>query len=313
MDEAYASRPTHPDSGRVVLVTGAGKGLGAAFAVAWARRGARVVVNNRHRDGDTPSAERVVAQVRGAGGEAIADLHPVDAPGAAAAIVAAVLAAYGRLDAVILNAGINGPAAKIPDLDDAAIRAVMDINFHANTALARAALPHLAAAPAGRILFVSSSAGLHGVRGRAAYAASKGALNAYALTLADEQRRAGVGVNVLLPYAATAMTVRPGDEPDPALAPEHVAPAALWLTSATCRETGSLWIAGGGQFRRAQAMESRGGGARAATPEWLDAHAARLSDMGGARGYPGAEAAFADFHADCTRRTRESGDDEAYD
>ncbi len=313
MDEAYALSQAKADAGRVVLVTGAGKGLGAAFATAWARRGASVVVNNRHGEDGTPSAERIAAMLRSEGHKAIADLHPVDDRGAADAIVASAIAAYGRLDAIILNAGVNGPAAKVADLDDAAIRDVMDINFHANTALVRAALPFILASPTGRILFVSSSAGLHGVRGRAAYAASKSALNGYALTVADELRRDGVGVNVLLPYAATTMTTKTGDAPNPALAPALAAPAAVWLTGAACRETGTMWIAGGGQFRRARTMESLGGGIAAPTPEWLAANSGRLSDMAGARSYPGAEAAFADFYADCISRTKESGDAEAYD
>lgn len=209
--------------------------------------------------------------LRDEGHDAIADLHAVDAPGTADEIVSSAITAFGRLDAIILNAGITGPAAKIPDLDDAAIRDVMEINFHANTALVRAALPYILASPNGRILFVSSSAGLHGVRGRSAYAASKGALNAYALTLAEEQRRRGIGVNVLLPYAATGMTTGPDNAPDPSLAPDLAAAAAIWLTSAACRETGAMWVAGGGQFRRAQAMESLGGGTANPTPEWLAA------------------------------------------
>ena len=167
------------DAGRVILVTGAGKGLGAAFATVWARRGAKVIVNNRHGGDVESSAETLAASLRAEGHDAIADLHAVDTPGAAQAIVDAALAAHGRLDALILNAGIAGPAAKIPGLTEAALREVMEINFFANVRLVDAALPHIAAAPAGRILLVSSTAGLHGVRGRSAYAASKGALIAW--------------------------------------------------------------------------------------------------------------------------------------
>ena len=282
---------------RVVVVTGAGKGLGAAFATAAAQRGDRVIVNNRDRDG-TASAEALARTLRDTGGDAVADLHAVDLPGAADAIVAAALSAFGGIDALILNAGIAGPAAKIPDLSEATLHGVMAINFFANAALVRAALPHLAQSPAGRILFVSSTGGLYGVRGRAAYAASKGAINGYALSLADEQRRAGIGVNILCPYAATAMTAATGVAPDPRLAPAGAAPAAMWLTSAACRETGTIWIAGGGHVRRAQAMEAPSGGGADATPEWLADNAAVLSDMAGARGFSGGEAAFADFYRD---------------
>ncbi len=307
--EQTGDRETAKPAGyrRSVIVTGAGKGLGAAFACAWASRGARVLVNNRHLGTGHASAEVLAQRLRGEGGEAVADLHAVDAPGAAAAIVEAALEAFGRLDVLILNAGITGAAAKVIDLDDAIIRSVMEINFHANTALVRAALPHLLDAPQPRILFVSSTAGLHGVRGRSAYAASKGALNAYALSLAAELRRARVGVNVLMPYAATAMTASESTVADPRLASDQAAPAALWLTSDACTETGGIWIAGAGWFRRAQALESIGLGNPAATPEWCAENAKAISDMAGAHSYPDAEAAFADLYASATISSKPRG------
>lgn len=297
------------DYGRSVVVTGAGKGLGAAFACAWAGRGARVFINNRHLGTGDAAVEVLAQRLRDEGCVAVADLHAVDAPGAAAAIVEAALDAFGQLDVLILNAGINGTAAKVIDLDDAIIRSVMEINFHANTALVRAALPHLLKAPDPRILFISSTAGLHGLRGRAAYAASKGALNAYALSLAAELRRACVGVNVLMPYAATAMTASEAAVSDPRLASAQAAPAAIWLTSAACAETGGIWIAGAGWFRRAQALESIGLGNPAATPEWCAENAEVISDMAGARGYPDAEAAFANLYGSAINSNRPRGNE----
>lgn len=281
------------DPGRVVLVTGAGKGLGAAFASLWARRGARVIINNRHSGDGKPSAEALARSLRSEGADVTADLTPVDAPGAADRIVAAALDRYGRLDAVILNAGITGPAAKIPALPESALHEVMAINFFANAALVSAALPAIAAAPAGRILFISSTGGLHGVRGRSAYAASKGAVNGYALSLAQEQRRAGIGVNILCPYALTAMTATTA-EPDPRLSPDRAAAAAVWLTSSACAETGQVWVAGAGRVRRAAAMEGASAGTDV-TPEWLAANAAGIG-MENPRQFPGGEAAFADFY-----------------
>ncbi len=283
------------DTGRVVVVTGAGKGLGAAFARGWAARGARVLVNNRHSGDGASSAEALAAEIRSDGGDAVADLHAVDAPGAAAAIVAAALAAFGRIDALILNAGITGPAAKIPALPADALAEVMAINFFANTALIDAALPHIAASPSGRIVFVSSTGGLYGVRGRSAYAASKGAITGYALSLAHEQRRAGVGVNVLCPYAATAMTAAPGVDPDPRLAPDGAAAAAIWLTSNACTATGEIWVTGGDLARRA--MTTEGAMTDAATPEAL----AAAPPAPPARGFDGGEAAFADFYSHLTK------------
>ena len=289
-----------PDAARVVVVTGAGKGLGRAFAEQWAARGARVVVNNRRRPGEPSSADEVVEAIRARGGEAVAELSDVREPGAGDALVRAATDTWGRLDALILNAGVNGPAARVDSLDLAAMREVMEINVFANVALIQAALAPLRAGTSPRILVVASSAGLYGVRGRAPYAASKGAAIALALTLAHEERRHGLGVNVLAPYAATQMTAGGGTpaELDAKLTPAAAAPMAVWLTGPDCTRTGEVWVAGGGWFRRAQVEEGTGAGVPAggeATPEWIAQNAARLGDMSEGRGFPGAEAAFADL------------------
>ncbi len=283
---------------RVALVTGAGKGLGAAFATALAEDGLAVSINNRQREGAPDSATSVAAAIIASGQRAIADRHDVTAAGAAEAMIADCIKAFGRLDVLVLNAGITGPIAKIGALDDSTLRQVMETNFFANAALVTAALPRLRARPDARIIFISSTAGLHGLKGRPAYAASKGALNGYALSLADELRRDGIGVNVLMPYAATPMTAGAAGEVADRLAPALCAPALVWLARPDCTATGEIWVAGAGRFRRALAMESLGLGRLDATPEWLGAEAARLADMAGARGYRGAEAAFADLFAD---------------
>ncbi|MCG8442782.1 MAG: SDR family NAD(P)-dependent oxidoreductase [Caulobacterales bacterium] len=286
---------------RVVLVTGAGKGLGRSFALAAARSGARVVVNNRVREGAADSAASVVEEIRAAGGEAVADRHDVAGDGAGEAMVAAAMEAYGRLDAVILNAGVAGEAAKLADASPQDYRDVLEINFFAAVALAAAARLHLEASGAGRLVFVASSAGLYGVRGRAPYAASKAALTAFALSLAAELRRAQVGVNVLVPYALTRMTkdVATAAAGGPSLSPEQVAPIAAALASPAYQGTGEIWVAGAGYLRRARMMESLGG----PTPQssvngaWLAAEAGALSDMRGAASFTGAEAAFQDLLA----------------
>lgn len=284
-----------PAPRRVALVTGAGGGLGAAFATAVARQGCRVVVNNRNRWYGEPSAERVTKAIRAEGLEAIADLHAINEPGAAEATVAATVAAYGRLDALVLNAGVNGQAARVGAMTDADLREVMDINFFANVALVNAALPFLRQAGAGRVLFVSSTAGLYGLRGRAHYAASKGAITAYALTLADELRSARIGVNIVMPYAATQMTAGIEQHAGVDLSPEHVAPLAAWLTSARCEETGQIWVAGAGRFRRAFSMETEGLTFTRPTAEALAQGAEVLAAQSGAKTFAGGEAAFNDF------------------
>ena len=280
---------------RAAIVTGAGNGLGAAFARALAAEGVAVLVNNR-RHADRPhSATAVVQAIEDAGGRAVADGHSVDAAGVAEGIVAAALTAFGRLDVLVLNAGISGPAIRIGS-GDTACAEVMATNFFANVRLVEAALPYLLASPAGRIVFVSSTGGLHGVKGRAAYAASKGAVNGWALSLAEELRRTAVCVNVLAPYAATNMTVPPGGGADPRLAPEHAAAALTWLCDPACTRTGEIWVAGASHVRAARAMESR-----AMPAAELPVRAPELTEMPDARSYAHAEAAFADFHAEVMR------------
>jgi 3-hydroxyacyl-CoA dehydrogenase/3a,7a,12a-trihydroxy-5b-cholest-24-enoyl-CoA hydratase len=273
---------------RVAIVTGAGNGLGAAFAAAIAAEGAAVVVNNR-RHADRPFSAQVTADaIAAAGGTAITDDHAVDKPGGPEAIIAAALDAWGRLDALVLNAGISGPAVKVGE-GDTDLAQVMAINFFANAALVEAALPALRASPAGRIVFVSSTGGLHGVRGRSAYAASKGAVNGYALSLADEFKRTNLRVNVIAPYAATNMTAQPGRPADPRMAPEGAAAMCAWLASAACDRTGEIWVAGGGHVRAARSMES-------ATARFDPAALAATAAMPEPRFYTGGEAAFADFY-----------------
>lgn len=275
---------------RAAIVTGAGNGLGAAFATSIAAAGAHVLVNNRRHPDRPFSAEAVLRIIEAAGGTGATDDHAVDAGRGPDEIVRAAVDRWGRLDALVLNAGISGSAVKVGD-GETGLGQVMAINFFANARLIEAALPHLKRSPAGRVVFVSSTGGLHGVRGRSAYAASKGALTAYALSLADELRRGPVRVNVLAPYAATNMTSRPGRSPDPRMSPEGAADICAWLASEQCGRTGEIWVAGGGHVRAARAMESR---AAPFHPERLD----DLAALPGARGFEGGEAAFADFYSD---------------
>ncbi|WAC23571.1 SDR family NAD(P)-dependent oxidoreductase [Blastomonas sp. SL216] len=282
---------------RAVIVTGAGKGLGAAFALAMASEGAAVLVNNRLRQDQPDSAGAIADTIRAQGGRALANYQDIAAPGAAQALVKAALDAFGRIDAIIFNAGIIGPAAKLPDMDIAALRDVLNTNFLAQAALAQAALPHLLASPSGRMVFVSSSAGLHGVRGRIPYAASKGALNAMALTLADELKRTALRVNVLCPYAATPMTAQDGVADDPRLDPAYAAGMAAFLASEACSANGQIFLAGGRRYRRARMVEGRGASAPDDSSAWIAAHLDRIAAMDGAREFSGAEAAFADLYA----------------
>jgi NAD(P)-dependent dehydrogenase (short-subunit alcohol dehydrogenase family) len=278
----------------VVLVTGAGKGLGRAFAMACAEAGMAVVVNNRIRDGQPDTAGDVVAEIQAGGGKACADHADITAPGAADTMVATALKAFGRLDGLILNAGLRGEPARFENTPAEAFADIMAVNFTAQAELVRAALPALTESPAGRILFVSSSAGLYGIGGFTPYSASKGALMAFAGALAQEHRKGSIRVNVLAPYAKTRMT----DEAfsgalGELFSPAAAAPLAAWLAGPGATAHGDIWVTGGNWARRAAMMEGEGG--PIAGPPVSANAVETAASLTPARGFPGAEHAFADF------------------
>lgn len=286
---------TVEDKGRVALVTGAGKGLGAAFARALAQDGHRVMVNNRCHPNVPSSAQRTVDAIRADGYKAKAEESAVDGDNAAETIIENSIKAFGQLDTLVLNAGITGPAVKFGGGEPTELETVMRINFFANVALVEAALPSLKQSPAGRILLIASSAGLYGVRGRAAYAASKGALIAFGLTLADELRRTPVRVNILAPYAATAMTQTRGETLPPALSPDHAVAAATWLCRPECERTGEVWMSGADYVARAAVKEGHGGKLNGKSADDFGANVEALSRIEPGEEHTGAEAAFAHF------------------
>jgi NAD(P)-dependent dehydrogenase (short-subunit alcohol dehydrogenase family) len=242
-----------PLQGRVAVVSGGGKGLGRSFCLALARQGAKVVVNNRHRAAG--AADRVVAEITALGGEAVADYGDAADPASGAAMVAAALERWGRLDICVANAAVGAPGMfhKQPDAEFAE---VVQINLLGSARLARAAMAVMRPAGFGRIVLVASSGGLHGDVGLSAYAASKGALLALGRSLAAEGQARGVLTNVLLPYALTQMTE--GATP-PAVGgrmdPDLVAPVLTALASPDSRLNGEYVITGAGRLRRASVVE----------------------------------------------------------
>ena len=246
---------TRPD--RVAIVTGAGKGLGRAYGLALAAKGVAVVVNNRWTDRSQPSsAASVVEEIRAAGGLAVASLEAAEAPDAGAAMVALALEHFGRLDAIVANAGIAAPTRFHRETPQA-FRTLMDINFYGTLSVIEAAWPILSVSPAGRVIVSASSAGLHGGDGLASYGASKAALITLARSLAIEGRARNILVNAIAPYAATAMT---GQDLSPdqkrRMSPDAVAPLVVWLAGPDCDVTGQTLIAGGGHLAAAYAVEA---------------------------------------------------------
>ena len=239
-----------------MIVTGAGKGLGRAYALDLAARGASVVVNNRWADRSQPSsAQAVVAEIRAQGGRAVANVEPAEAAGTGEALVAQALDTFSRLDAVVSNAGVP-ETLRLHRQTREGFRRIFDINFFGALDLVQAAWPALTGSGSGRIVVSASSAGLHGGDGMAAYASSKAALIGLVRGLAVEGAPRGLRINAIAPYAVTAMTeqhLAPGlaERMDPA----EVAPLVSWLVSEACDVTGQTLVSGGGRVRAAFAVE----------------------------------------------------------
>lgn len=299
--EPAAADPLRLD-GRVAIVTGAGHGLGRAHALELARRGARVLVNNRRRDSDREnesSAGRTVAAIRAAGGEARANGDDVVDPQSGARMVAQALEAWGRLDILVCNAGVSQhvPFHRI-HADE--FRRIFDVNFHGSFHVAHAAYAHMRAAGYGRIVFSTSSAGLHGLHGLTAYSASKAALVGLTRSLAQEGVRCGVRVNAVSPYAHTNMTAE-HMPPDLAatLRAEYVSPLVAYFASEGCALNGEVVVAGKGAFRRAATVEGpilQYADVDELTVERLHADAAHFAARAPAEEFADARSAFERFH-----------------
>ncbi|RYF02857.1 MAG: SDR family NAD(P)-dependent oxidoreductase [Oxalobacteraceae bacterium] len=197
--------------GRVAVVSGAGGGLGRAYALELAARGASVVVNDlgtsRNGEGaDLGPAETVVEELRCAGGTAVANGDSVSTPEGGAAIVQSALDAFGRVDVLIHNATINRPAP-FRDLEFRDFAAVLDVHLFGAFHLAKAAFPRMCDQGYGRIILVSSVAGIYGNKNVAEYATSKCAVIGLANALAQEGAEFGVTANCIVPVAETRHTV----------------------------------------------------------------------------------------------------------
>jgi NAD(P)-dependent dehydrogenase (short-subunit alcohol dehydrogenase family) len=246
-------------SGRAAIVTGAGKGLGRAYAMHLAARGAHVLVNNRRHDGESDadtSAQQTVDAIRTAGGHAVANWHDVGQVDSGLAIVADALHHFGRLDIVIANAGTDRPRS-FHKQTLAEFRAIFDIGFFGSLHLMHAAWPHLLAQAYGRVVLTTSSAGVYSNHGQGAYGASKAAVIGLMRTLALEGRRQNVLVNAIAPYAYSQMTAPYlSDAVAKAFDPAHVAPLVTWLCSARCDVSGEVLVSGASVVRRAGVGET---------------------------------------------------------
>lgn len=185
---------TSPKSGPVVLVTGAGRGLGQAIASRLATDGATVVVN----DCDATAANATAKAIRGAHGKATVHVASVDDAAAADNMIACIADEFGQLDALVSNAGISSSGRAVAATDPAEVERLFRVHALGSFLVTRASLPLLRAA-GGRIVFVSSLATSNWPRNGAPYAMAKAAVEALAWTLANEEERNGIRVNVVAP------------------------------------------------------------------------------------------------------------------
>ncbi|MGW4420648.1 SDR family NAD(P)-dependent oxidoreductase [Streptosporangium sp. NPDC004631] len=262
--------------GRVAVVTGAGAGLGRAHALALAARGARVIVNDLGPGtGETDRAGGVVEEVRALGGTATAHRESIATAEGCRSLVEAAVAAYGRLDIVVNNAGIIQDRT-IQNLSPETLEPVLAVHLHGTAYLMAAAWPLFKAQSYGRLVNTTSASGLFGNFGQAAYAAAKAGIVGLTRVAALEGARHGIRANAVAPVARTDMTAGMLGELAASADPALVSPAVVYLSHERCSLNGEVLAVGAGRVARTFVAETRGVVRADLTPETVEADLQRI-------------------------------------
>lgn len=276
--------------GQVAVVTGAGVGLGRAYAIDLAKRGAKVVVNDLggdpHGQGENRApAQKVVDEIKELGGEAVPNYDDVSSYEGGFNIVKTAIDNFGRLDIVICNAGILRDVA-FHNMSEDDWDKVFAVHIKGSFTVLRAAWPVFRQQSYGRVILTTSSSGIYGQFGQANYGAAKTAMLGLMNVLKQEGAKYNVTVNTIAPVAGTRLTatVMPQEMVE-RLKPEFVVPAVTYMVSKECTDSGLIIEAGAGNFNRAAIVKGPGiqpGMDEVKDAEWVQANWDKICSLEGA-------------------------------
>lgn len=240
--------------GKVAIITGAGGGLGRSHALDLARRGALIVVNDLGGSSDgvghsETAAQKVVDEVKAAGGEAVANYDSVATPEGGASIVQTAVDTYGRVDIIINNAGILRDTS-FKNMTPDQLNPVLDVHLRGAFYVTRPAWQLMRDQGYGRIINTSSGAGIFGNFGQTNYGAAKMGLVGFTRVLAVEGAKNNIKANAIAPVAKTRMTEELLGAAADKLAPELVTPVVTYLAHEDCPVSGEVYSVGGGRVAR---------------------------------------------------------------
>lgn len=266
--------------GRVAVITGAGRGLGRAYAELLGSLGCKIVVNDngsaiKGEGSDATPAQDVVAAIKAAGGEALANADSVATPEGGRAIVQAALDTWGRIDVLIHNAG-NVRYGTIRELSDEDLNAVLDVHLKGAFHVVRAAMGPMCDAGYGRVVLTSSIGGVYGNKRCVNYAMAKSGMIGLNNVIALEGEEFNVKSNVIVPAAVTRMADGLDTSLYPPMGPELVAPMVGWLAHEDCSVSGEVYAAVAGRMAEMYIAETSG----AYQPSWtIDDVAANIATI----------------------------------